>query len=179
MTQGFCLFYKNVIVRAPGWLSWLNVWLLILAQVLIIGLWDWTSYPTPHPVGSLLTILFLFLSPSAPLPLWGRGENVIVPRPRHTEFLNWDTLFPNRAGFLLPVIEFSAYKVSKDEVKQIKCSIYSHLLFWMTVFHYVLIWSMYCQHSLLLWQKPSEFNLHSQIFFLFVFSLPTLPYILH
>ena len=39
-------FFK--IVKTLGWLSWLNVWLLILAQVMISGLWDGALSPASH-----------------------------------------------------------------------------------------------------------------------------------
>ena len=44
---------------APGWLSWLSVRVLILARVMIPGLWDWALSGTPRWVWSLLRILSL------------------------------------------------------------------------------------------------------------------------
>ena len=46
----------------PGWLSWLSVWLLVLAQVMILGLWDGAPCRAPLSEGSLLEILSLHLS---------------------------------------------------------------------------------------------------------------------
>ena len=45
---------------APGWLSWLSIWLLISAQVMILGLWDWAPRPALHGGhgASLIKILF-------------------------------------------------------------------------------------------------------------------------
>lgn len=47
------------------WLSWLHIGLLVLAQVMISGSWDWAHSWAPHSVGSLLSPSS---SPSAPLP---------------------------------------------------------------------------------------------------------------
>ena len=43
----------------PGWLSWLSVWLLILAPVMIPGLWDWAPCWAQRWAWSLLKILSL------------------------------------------------------------------------------------------------------------------------
>ena len=32
---------KEAYVRVPGCFGWLSVWLLVLAQVMILGSWDW------------------------------------------------------------------------------------------------------------------------------------------
>ena len=56
------LFFKNVNVGVPGWLSQLSVWLLVLAQDVILSLWDWAMSGVPHSVGSWLEILSLPLS---------------------------------------------------------------------------------------------------------------------
>ena len=42
---------------APGWLSWLNVWLLILAQVMISQTWDQAPRWALHCVWTLIKIL--------------------------------------------------------------------------------------------------------------------------
>ena len=47
-----------------GWLNPLNVWLLILAQVMTSGSWDWAPGQALHSVGSLREDF----SPSAPPP---------------------------------------------------------------------------------------------------------------
>ena len=46
----------------PGWLSLLDLWLLISAQVIIQGLWDWAPCQDLHWAWSLLKILSLPLS---------------------------------------------------------------------------------------------------------------------
>ena len=44
-------------------MTWMSVWLLILAQYVISGSWDWALHRAPCSVGSLLGILFLPLPP--------------------------------------------------------------------------------------------------------------------
>ena len=39
-----CLLRNAAIPGVPSWLSWLSVWLLISAQVIISGLWDWAPH---------------------------------------------------------------------------------------------------------------------------------------
>ena len=52
-------------IGAPGWPSWLSVQLLILAQVMILGLWDQALHRVPCWVWSLFKILsFLLLLPA-------------------------------------------------------------------------------------------------------------------
>ena len=53
---------RNPPLRASGWLSWLSIWLLISAQVMILGSWGWAPHQVPHSAQSLLKILFLPLS---------------------------------------------------------------------------------------------------------------------
>ena len=55
---------------APGWLSWLSVWLLILAQDMIPGSWDRALRQAPRWEYSLLKTLSLSLS-LCPLPCLG------------------------------------------------------------------------------------------------------------
>ena len=52
-------FHLKSIREAPGWLSQLGVWLLILLQVMISGSWDRAPCWTLCSVGSLLEILSL------------------------------------------------------------------------------------------------------------------------
>ena len=54
---------------APGWLSRLSIWLLILSQVMNSRLWDWTPHLALCCVWSLLKILSLSLWPSHMLAL--------------------------------------------------------------------------------------------------------------
>ena len=61
---------------APGWLSQLSIWLLILTQVIISGLWDQPPCWAPTWVGSLLEILSHPLPPTSShiLSLWGKKK---------------------------------------------------------------------------------------------------------
>ena len=52
----------------PGWLSWLSIWLLVLAQVIISGFWDQALHWALHWVCGLLKILFLPLFLPLPCP---------------------------------------------------------------------------------------------------------------
>ena len=59
--------FKNIIGGASGWFSQLSISLLILAQVMIPGSWDWAPHRAPHCVWSLLEILPLSCSLSLSL----------------------------------------------------------------------------------------------------------------
>ena len=59
------LSWKIKYDRGPWVVQSLNIWLLILAEVMISGLWDWVLCQGPCWVWSLLKILSLIL----PLPL--------------------------------------------------------------------------------------------------------------
>ena len=48
-------YLKSWLLRVPGWLSWLGVWLLISSQVMISGAWDWAPHWASHSAGSLLS----------------------------------------------------------------------------------------------------------------------------
>ena len=51
-------------MEVPGWLSQLSVWLLVSAQVIISGLWDWAPHQALWWGRSLLEILSLSLCSS-------------------------------------------------------------------------------------------------------------------
>ena len=53
---------KNTFLGAPGWFSWLSIWLLILAQVMIPGSWDRAQRQALRWVWNLLSLLLLPLS---------------------------------------------------------------------------------------------------------------------
>lgn len=60
---------KNADLGAPGWLSLLSIWLLILAQVMILESWDRAPHQALHRVWSLLKILSLLLL-ALSQPMW-------------------------------------------------------------------------------------------------------------
>ena len=55
------LFLKSYENGALGCLSWLSIWLLTSAQVLISGSWYWAWHQTPFSAWSLFEILSLCL----------------------------------------------------------------------------------------------------------------------
>ena len=57
------LYYEKCYIRKPGWLSRLNVQLLVLAQVMTSGSWDWALHWALCSVGSPLNIISLCSSP--------------------------------------------------------------------------------------------------------------------
>ena len=58
---------KKLPMGAPGWLSWLSVWLLISAQVMISGSWDRAPHRALPWAWTLLGILSLPPSPFPPV----------------------------------------------------------------------------------------------------------------
>ena len=62
-TQHSLIYILSSLLEAPGQLSWLSLWLLILAQVVISSSWD--GAPT---LGSLLSGESASPSPSASTP---------------------------------------------------------------------------------------------------------------
>ena len=78
--EAMCLniiYLRNGIHGAPGWLSLLGVWLLILAQVMISGSWDWALCWAPGSAGSLLEIPSLCLPP--PVLPFSKYDTTIHP----------------------------------------------------------------------------------------------------
>ena len=70
-SESILTFFRNNKSEMPGWLSQLNIWLFILAQVMISGSWDGAPHGAPHWIWILLQILFLPL----PLPLPSSRNN--------------------------------------------------------------------------------------------------------
>ena len=70
IVPGFLLFISILLrfsLGAPGWFSWLSSRLLISAQVMISGSWDWAPCWALQWLWNLLEILFP--SPFSPSPL--------------------------------------------------------------------------------------------------------------